>query len=374
MYMILQKGQDPVKILHFPCNTPYVRKLTEEGALNIVNNETMANSEVIPDTVTFRWILDHAESDEFWQMFDICHVHYGFEFEQKEIVVSAMRLFKQRGKPVVYTCHELDSVHGKSAEEYREYQKIILDYSSVVITLTQGCKEDLKKCFPNVSATVIPHGYVVNPMDFRFRNEKKSKMELILFGSLRQNRDCVTSLINLSQGIVSECKVIWLTTPFSKAQIEELSALRALFCVAAKNHNVHIETILPLSNDDLAYRVSNADILLLPYCYAGHSGQLELAFDCGALPVVTNVGYLNEQWESLPKVDAMHRAFFCEWSDGKEWLYQTRLMQSVHEAMEYCSSEQLSIDIEARRTFRINQHKRILYDHRQIYLELKENT
>jgi glycosyltransferase involved in cell wall biosynthesis len=370
--MTILRRERPVRVLHLPCNTPYIRKLMKKDALLIAN--TLTNGlEVIPSELTFRWLLEHENDSGFWQMFDICHIHYGFEFEQYETVQTALQLLQKHDKPVVYTCHELDSVHGISEEEYGQYQKLILDYSSAVVTLTQGCRKDLQERFPKaISAKVIPHGYVVDPLSpcFGCRVEKLTT-ELILFGALRPNRDYEATLINLSLSIAHECKVTWLTRPFSRRQVEESTILRTLLCTAVGSANVQIETILPLNDSDLATRVGNADILLLPYRFAGHSGQMELAFDCGVLPVVTDVGYLREQSEEWPRAENTPGAFLCDWTDGKEWLYQTRLMESVREAVRHFSDFASSMNVEARKAFRIAEHEFVLDNHLKLYTNLK---
>lgn len=352
-------GLEPVKVLHMPCNTPYVKKLHLPKAISIINGDYL-----IPNEITYQWILDHHDDTEFWRSFDVTHMHYGFEFEPIEIVKSALALFKKNDKPIVYTFHEMASVHGISNEAYQQYVQLIFANASEVITLSTSAQNFLTTNH-SIFSYVIPHG-AVTFINNQFERDDKDNPEVLFFGSLRSNRETATSLINVLLGTNDmNCRVSLVTRPFTSDQLANSPVLRTAVELMCRDVRAKIELTLPLSDDDVAERVRRADIIVLPYTNAGHSGQLELAFDCGTFPVITNVGFLESQIRLWPNQNETPYASIVNWNDGKTWLYQSRLVQAVRESIS--SLPQRSVDLRGRATFRTSEHSRILSLHHAIY-------
>lgn len=367
---LLEEGearQRPINVLHVPCNTPYVKKLHREKDLSIANG-----SQSIPLEITYEWILDHQNEDSFWGSFDICHLHYGFEFEKLELIKKVFQLIQEQRKSLVYTCHELSSVHGMT-NNYSEYLHFILEHSSEVITLTEAAKKALIKTDPAMeNATVIPHGFVSLPDTNKniISNNPNATPEILLFGALRSNRDTATTLINLLLGTKkSDCRITLATRPFTNRQLNDSPILRTALEMMCRDSRAQVELTLPLTDDEVASRVKQADIMILPYSSAGHSGQLELAFDSGVLPVTTNVGFLDSQRKFWPKNDGSiaSGAVVADWSDGKDWLYQTRMLKAVHESLDILPEFKKTIVPDERRRFREEEHQQILNAHVDVY-------
>ncbi|OHA34614.1 MAG: hypothetical protein A3A22_02045, partial [Candidatus Taylorbacteria bacterium RIFCSPLOWO2_01_FULL_45_34b] len=321
--------------------------------------------------ISYQWMLEHERHAEFWSSFEVCHIHYGFEFERLEIVQKALSLLKQRGKPFVFTCHEICSVHGVSPERYDEYLRLILDNASEVMTLTDVAKQSLQAKYQNVSdVAVVPHGYVVLPEEFRSERKETapSVPEVLLFGALRSNRDTAATIVNLSLNTALKCRIAWVTRPFTHQQLAELSVLRTALELVKGNPRVQLELTLPLTDDEVAARVGATDVLLLPYLSGSHSGQLELSFDCGVLPVTTDVGFLSSQRGFWPaKSSGIPNAVMANWTDGKEWLYQARFMVAVRDALMALPAFKSSVDLGARKSFRALEHQSIVERHISVY-------
>ena len=61
-----------------------------------------------------------------------------------------------------------------------------------------------------------------------------------------------------------------------------------------------INVSLPFISNDLLIEVFlRSHAVILPYKWGTHSGQVELARDCGCHVVVTDVGYYKEQWDKI---------------------------------------------------------------------------
>jgi hypothetical protein len=97
------------------------------------------------------------------------------------------------------------------------------------------------------------------------------------------------------------------------------------------NHPRIIKTCMPHISDDVLTRAFLAShAVILPYRWGTHSGQLELARDCGSHVVVSDVGFYKEQWEEI---------FVWTVSDGKkdsytDWYQQTLIEAYNHKPLE----------------------------------------
>ena len=100
---------EEIKVFHIPCNIPYIQKLKKTGYIRIVNTF---------NTPSFSWLCSQAENVSWFETFDVCHIHFGFEFEAYETVRAALQLLKKYAKPVIFTIHELSSVHGVTQDVY----------------------------------------------------------------------------------------------------------------------------------------------------------------------------------------------------------------------------------------------------------------
>lgn len=360
------------RVLHLPCNTPYVKKIHNElSGLRISNGTVLSGGEIIPDDISFEWVLKKADDESFWSSFDIVHIHYGFELEQFCYVSETLGMFSKKNKPIVYTYHEECSVHGVVQSEYENLVRLIVGTSQKVITLSEAAVKSFHQITGKTAVELIPHGEVV-PSDsdlFGYSRTKNIKPNILLFGSLRPNRDLATSMINLSLGVGLPCTVTLLTRPVNARQLTESASLRTAISMSA-HPDVSLQFVLPLSDSELVKRVVAADILVLPYSFAGHSGQLELAFDCGVIPVITNVGFMQSQILNWPKNFA-EQVQVVDWSDGKHWTYPTRLVEKVRDAIRLIPAIQPTIDMEGRKLFRRNEHQTFLQKHLEVYMQTK---
>lgn len=55
------------------------------------------------------------------------------------------------------------------------------------------------------------------------------------------------------------------------------------------------------------------------------------------------------------------------WSDGKEWLYQARMLQSIKQALNILAEFHKKLNFKEIKQFRDNEHTEILNSHNNIY-------
>lgn len=348
-----------LKVLHIPWNVPYIKGLHFPG--NFVSVNTF-------DTPTFAWIV--SQNDQlFWNTFDVCHIHFGFEFEDIEVVEEALKTLARHGKAMVFTIHEISSVHGVGLEKYRQYVNLILGYSAIVITLTESAKNASREIFtPTGDIVVIPHGRVACvSKDVWHTISRPHRQKVLLCGALRSNREMTASFINLALSTEGRHTVSLVTRPFTPEQLRDDEVLRLAVGLAG-NKCVTVRTILPLPDEEMVNIFLDADVLVLPYKSAGHSGQLELAFDCGLPVVASNVGFLSDQCSAWPEEEKAS-TFFIDWSDGKYWQYQQRLVAVIDDALQFARLNERRKAIERRQDYRSREHMQILHAHANIYKE-----
>lgn len=351
------------KILHIPCNTPYVQKLNKENSFEVVNK----SNEIYPIDITFQHILAQASNDTFWKDFDICHIHYWFELESFEVFKQAIELIRVKLKPIVYTCHESESVHGIPLERYQQYQNILFKYANQITTLTSTACDKIDS---QQEVHVIPHWKVTNHIVTPHQSEK---INIMFLGALRDNRDIVSTLINTILWTKElNVEITFLTRAFSQKQLHTIESLDTLIQLMHISSHVNLDLSLPLPDQQFTEKVSKADILVLPYLSAWHSWQLELALDLGILPIITDVGNLKSQIDFWPELYSKFTTqLITNWSDGKKWLYQARILKSIQKSIELLPTfrqQVSSIDITH---FRQDEHRLILNKHETVYNNTK---
>ena len=352
-----------MRVLHIPFNTPYIHKLDDEPQFIAVNNRIQVDGRPLPSDMSYAWILEHLDDQAFTDSFDILHLHYGFEFEDMDLINLVLR--RLSGKGIVFTCHETHSVHASPG--YERYLRFMLSRADQLMTLTEGAAIKITRLLTEPKPiTVAPHGYAMDPRSPWFGGAGGSSVpEVVMYGALRPNRDTLTTIANLLMGCVPDCHAQLLTRPIRDEA--QMNALLPLANLARNNDYGQIELSLPLSDESLAERLASCDILVLPYLNAGHSGALEMAFDMGLLPVVTNVGHLPEQVEHWRLSDPDIPAVIVDWSDGKTWLYQQRLMDGIRSACGQIRRFNSADIADTRRAFRLEEHRKSLQAHDAVY-------
>lgn len=347
-----------MRILHVPCNVPYIQKIHSPGSFISINGDI--------NTLTFFWIANQHDQ-QFWDGFDVCHIHFGFEFEAIEVVEHALELLSMHGKTIVFTVHEFSSVHGVTTDQYSQYIDLVLRYSVRVITLTEGARRVLVERFSRPDVVVIPHGKVANVAFSQGSATRSDEPRILMCGALRSNREMATTFVNLVLASDNLYQVHFVTRPFTTDQLRDDETLQVAISLHRGQHS-QVRTVMPLSDEDMVRLFLSCDALILPYREAGHSGQLELAFDCGLPVIASDVGFLPEQPLAWPMIDR-DSVSFINWSDGKMWLYQQRLVAAVKNYTNAPFRNKRDETIRRRREFRKAEHTQILVAHASLYRE-----
>ncbi|MFI1648631.1 hypothetical protein ACH4XT_17060 [Streptomyces avidinii] len=349
-----------IRVVHAPARTPYVRKLTD-GHIEIVNGTVHRGMEV-PRDVSMRWLLERRPFD--W--FDVLHLHH-VEFDDLATLKSVLSECARSGRRVVFTAHDVDPVFSKRAAYHRKLS-VLAEAGVPFVCLTEASRSDVRKRFGDrVETVTIPHGFVVPPgTSYPSRAQEVRSPRYFLFGSLRENRDITTALYNWRFGRHQQdtSMHLLLRAPGRINLLEEHDRWSLLTSMAG-DPRLRIDVLPHPTDEDVVDTALGCDALVLPYRWGSHSGQLELAFDLGLVPVVSAVGYVRDQYDRhAPFVD---EPVWFDWSDGAEYAYGPRFLEALDTAAERLRHSRPSGPSPDFADYRITEHEAIMAAHLEMY-------
>jgi glycosyltransferase involved in cell wall biosynthesis len=348
----------PIRVVHVPGRTPYARKLHGDGVE--VLNGTTVNGLRVPRDATLSWLLEHRP----WNWLDVVHLHH-LEFESLPRLRTALSACRRCGTRVVFTAHDVKPVFGDRTAHHRRLRSLA-ELDAAFVCLTPAAEAEVRSRFGTRTA-MVPHGYVAQPgTPQRPARREPGPTRFLIYGSLRRNRDVelVLACWRFARHLAETTMHLLLRAPSRASLAEDAEVWRAIREHAA-DPRLHIDVRAFPSDDDVNKAVAAADCLLLPYRWASHSGQLEHAFDLGALPVAARTGYLPDQV-------ALHHGLVPEpvwfdWSDQAPFDHGARLldgMQTAHAAVQDGWQAQ---NAEKFADYRRHEHEELMGAYRELY-------
>lgn len=288
-----------IRVLSFPARHPYMSKFNDGENIIFVN----------PDTDLFNQHLYNPKRlDEKYPPlnYDVVHIHFSFDKVPLAEFKIFLEYFRSINKPIVWTVHSLESLRIKDYGN-GEYQKLLFDYSDKLISPTEGCKKYLLEKYGQhkKEIDVIPLGYMANPNDIealKGGNKKDRNLFTILIGDFRENKEIIQSVVNFLQcSKLENCKLQLIYKPINpyRDEFNNLNEVMINFFKLTQHPRVTNLSLPNFSNQLLAEAFLKSHAVILPYKWGTHSGQIELARDCGCHVVVTDVGYYREQWDQI---------------------------------------------------------------------------
>lgn len=295
----MSKVNFPIRVLSLPSRRYYLDKYNDGKSILFIN----PNTDLFLEGKHAQKIITKNYSPD---SYDLVHIHFSFDNVPLDDFENFLKYFKSIKKPIIWTTHSLESLRIKGLGKGR-YQRLLFDYADQLISPTQGCKNFIisKYGLHKRDIEVILLGYMSSPLDVKRvskRVEKERNIFTILIGSFRQNKEVFQSVINFLQcKNLEDCKLQLLYRPINP-YLESHKRLNEQM-ITFFNLTLHpriINISLPFIPDDTvteAFLRSHA--VILPYKWGTHSGQIELAKDCGCHVVVTDVGFYKEQWKQV---------------------------------------------------------------------------
>ncbi len=347
-----------IRVVHVPGRTPYALKLHDDGIQ--VLNGTMVDGLMVPRDATLSWLLEHRP----WDWLDVMHLHHP-DFEPIPRLRTVLSACRRAGKRLLFTAHDVSPVFGVRAAHHRKLG-VLAELGVPFVCLTPAAEAEVRSRFAARTA-VVPHGYVAPPgTPQRWTQREPGPTRFLIYGSLRRNRDVelVLACWRFARHLADTTLHLLLRAPSRASLAEDTEAWRAIREHAA-DPRLHVD-VLPFPTDDEVNKaVADADCLLLPYRWASHSGQLEHAFDLGALPVAARTGYLTDQVELHHGL--VPEPVWFDWSDNAPFDHGARLLEAMHTAHAAIQDGWQAQNAEKFADYRRREHTELMEAYRTLY-------
>jgi hypothetical protein len=299
-----------------------------------------------------------AETEDF----DIFHIQFGFDGWDPEDLRRLVKVLRSRGKPLVYTVHDLRNPHHQDRTLHDSQLDVLIPAATAVLTLTQGAASEIWRRWRR-DAVIVPHPHVV-PF------ERMSRVRRALTGapfriglhlkSLRASMDPLRLLPQLVATAHSLPNTV-LQVNGHRDVLEadgarRHDALAEFLTSAAAREELELHVHDFMSDDELWDYLETLDVSVLPYRFGTHSGWQEACRDLGTAVVAPSCGYYADQG---PVETYLH----------DEDCYDA---SSLHEALlrAYAAGPPRPLTVDARR----GQRALVADLHRRIYRRVLETA
>lgn len=358
-----------LRVAHLPARTPYARKLSGDE-FTIINGTRIASSgEVIPDALSTEWILDHRPLD--W--LDVVHLHH-LEFEDEHMLERLLTACEEANVRVVYTVHDLTAMFGANEDLHRR-TRLVHAARAGLVCLTEGSATELIGILgEDTKAWLAPHGYVVDPETVASLDPPAAGdvRRYLMYGALRPNRDHLSTIVNWSLHTrATNDRLHLLMRGLSSAHMADTSQhVMDLVHLAGADPRIEITMRGYPTDADIVTAGACADVLVLPYLWGTHSGQLELAFDLALFPLVSDVGHLRAQHAAHQDTGLVDEPEWFDWSTGNPYAFGERFVTALEHTAERLNTRQQRADRRAFADYRRTEHAQVLAVYAAAYQEL----
>ena len=235
--------------------------------------------------------------------FDVFHLQFGFDAWSPEQLREVVAAIRRRGKPFVYTVHDLRNPHHEDRSTHDAQLDVLVPAADALVTLTRGAAREIRRRWGR-AAYVVPHPHVVDlatmaRMQARARTDGDELRIGLHVKSLRASMDPIRLLPTLL-GFVA-------ATPGAVLQVnghrDVLDPSGARYCEplarplqdAAEAGLVDLRVHDFMPDAELFDYLASLDVSVLPYRFGTHSGWLEACRDLGTTVVAPSCGYYADQ-------------------------------------------------------------------------------
>jgi len=352
------------RVLHLPYQTPYVRKLTPPP-FHIVNGSP------IPNDLNFNWL--RRQND--FSFFDILHIHF-IDFDTPEDVAYVLEKCAQEKKKIIYTAHNICPMYDDSEEFYQKKVELICSHADALVALTpsggQALLEKLNAPSLQSRLAVQPLGWHVDPSHPKWGRAGSSKetIQYAIYGSFRHNREFYSPILNWYyslRGTNAHLNIFALPVNPCDIETEKPHVAETVSFIQSDPARMSLRIFPHLSDNQIIDLLSGCDVLLMPYLWGSHSGQLEQAFDMNLLPVSSDVGYYKDQWRQVQSY--VPEPVWFNWSDGNIYNYGSRLTEALQTAQAQALRHKKG-PREKFRQYRLQEYQDMLQFHARLYGEV----
>jgi glycosyltransferase involved in cell wall biosynthesis len=241
---------------------------------------------------------------------DVFHLHFGFDACAPEQLAELVDVLRARGKPLVFTVHDLRNPHHETHEVHDRQLDVLVPAADALVTLTSGAAAEISRRWQR-DALVLPHPHVVDPHTMAVAQRRRARSQHAFrvglhVKSLRPSMDplrilpALVETVNALPGAVLQVNAHRdvLDDDGLRRDPELSDSLRDRAADGELELHVHDY----LSDDDLWRYLGSLDVSVLPYRFGTHSGWLEACRDLGTTVVAPTCGFFAEQGPVLSYV------------------------------------------------------------------------
>lgn len=242
--------------------------------------------------------------------FDVVHIQFGFDAQTPAELTDLTHVLRQRGKPLVYTVHDLRNPHHESRTLHDQQLDVLVPAADALVTLTPGAATEIRARWGR-QAHVVPHPHVVDFATMALAHERR-KVERGDFRvglhvkSLRAGMDPMAVLPTLVETVdnLSECilQVNAHRDVMAAGKGHRHTQLAAYLRDRATEGSLELRVHDYLSDAELWDYLGSLDVSVLPYRFGTHSGWLEACRDLGTTVIAPTCGYFADQGPVLSYV------------------------------------------------------------------------
>ncbi len=236
--------------------------------------------------------------------FDVFHLHFGFDACAPEQLERLTRVLRGRGKPFVFTVHDLRNPHHSDRRLHDEQLDVLVEAADALITLTPGAAREIESRWGR-TPLVVPHPHVVDlptmtrALEVRPLWRHRPFRVGLHLKSLRANMDpmrllptLVDTVAGLDDAVLQvNCHRDVLDPDGARRDSALSDWLRGE--ATAKRLELHVHDFF--SDDDLWAYLASLDLSVLPYTFGTHSGWLEACRDLQTTVLAPTCGYYADQ-------------------------------------------------------------------------------
>lgn len=239
------------------------------------------------------WIRDHHH------LFDLFHVHFGFDAIAPRVMEDIVHELRSHRVPLVYTVHDLRNPHQPEPEQHRALLDVLIPAADSLITLTPGAAAAVANHWGR-ECTVLPHPHVIELENFDLARPPTTGFTVgVHVKSLRPNMDPFPVLDTLCATIA--------TLPGARLVVnvhdEIFDPENHWYAPQAANRlmeyarrpDVDVVVHPYFSDDELWKYLMSLTVSVLPYRFGTHSGWLEACYDLGTAVIAPSCGFYSEQ-------------------------------------------------------------------------------
>ncbi|WP_016884249.1 MULTISPECIES: hypothetical protein [unclassified Rhodococcus (in: high G+C Gram-positive bacteria)] len=292
-----------IRVASVPESHVYVRHLGEPdgGGGDVVRlaDPVPADGRKVPGGWWPPLMLDPGWISRHHREFDVFHIHFGFDAIEPADMKDIVHELSARGKPLVYTVHDLRNPHHPDAGPHLEVLDVLVPAATELATLTEGAAAVIDANWAR-TATVLAHPHVVErPLVERPRPDSDDFVVGVHVKSLRANMDpfpvldALTRTVAALRGARLQIDVHDEIFRPDSYWYAPNAAARLLRYRDADRVDVRVH---PYFTDAQLWKyLSSLSVSVLPYRFGTHSGWLEACYDLGTAVVAPTCGFYAQQ-------------------------------------------------------------------------------